>query len=237
VTGLPLDSTKVHVWTASLDAVGGSLPDLCAELVPDERTRAERLRTPQLRRRFIVARVLLRRLLTAYASVYSSELRIGTGSHGKPYLADAADLRFNVSHAEDTAMYAIASGREVGIDVEATRRDIDIAGVARQAFSPRERAVLAALAPDAQREAFFRIWTRKEAYVKARGEGLSYPTGSFTVSHDGDDNALLGDERDERAQDRWHVSGLEAPPGLAAALATEGRDRTVLRFDAALLPR
>jgi len=237
VTGLPLDSTNVHVWTASLDAVSGSLPDLCAELVPDERTRAERLRTPQLRRRFIVARVLLRRLLTAYASVHSSELRIGTGSHGKPYLADAADLRFNVSHAEDTAMYAIASGAEVGIDIEATMRNVDIDGVARHAFSASECEVLAALAPDARREAFFRIWTRKEAYVKARGEGLSYPTRSFTVSHDGDDNALLHDERDERAQDRWRVSGLEAPPGFAAALATEGRDRTVARFDATTLPR
>jgi 4'-phosphopantetheinyl transferase len=227
----------VHVWTASLAAAGARLSDLCAELVPDERTRADRLRTPQLRRRFIVARVLLRRLLTTYAPAHASELRLGTGSHGKPCLADAADLRFNVSHAEDTAMYAIASGREVGIDVEATRRDIDIAGVARQAFSPGERAVLAALAPDARREAFFRIWTRKEAYVKARGEGLSYTTRSFTLSHDGDDDALIGDERDERAQDRWRVSGLEAPPGFAAALATEGRDRTVLRFDAALLPR
>jgi 4'-phosphopantetheinyl transferase len=237
VTGLPLDSTKVHVWIASLDAMGASLPDLCAELVPDERTRADRFRTPQLRRRFIVARVLLRRLLTAYAPAHSSALRIGTGSHGKPCLLDAPDLRFNVSHAQDTAMYAIASGGEVGIDIEATRRDIDITGVARQAFSPRERAMLAALAPDARREAFFRIWTRKEAYVKARGEGLSYPTRSFTVSHDGDDNALVADERDERAPDRWRVSGLEAPPGFAAALATEGRDRTVARFDATLLPR
>ena len=88
-----------------------------------------------------------------------------------------------------------------------------------------------------RRDAFFRIWTRKEAYVKARGEGLSYPTRSFTMTHHGDDNALVDDERDERARDRWRVTGLDAPPGFAAALAAEGRGRTVSRFDAALLPR
>jgi 4'-phosphopantetheinyl transferase len=146
-------------------------------------------------------------------------------------------VRFNISHADDIAMYAVASGGEVGIDIEATMRNVDVDGVAGHAFSPSECEVLAALAPHARREAFFRIWTRKEAYVKARGEGLAYPTRSFTVSHQGGGNALIADARDERAQDCWRVTGLEAPPGFAAALATEGRDRTVLRFDAALLPR
>ena len=232
-----LDSMQVHVWTVSLESASEALPDLCLELTSAERARADRFRTPQLRRRFIVARVFLRRLLEAYAPTHASGLRIGYGSNGKPCLVDAPELRFNISHADDIAMYAIASRGEVGIDIETTMRNVDIDGVARHAFSASECEVLAALAPDARREAFFRLWTRKEAYVKARGEGLSYPTRSFTVSHDGDDNALLHDERDEWAQDRWRVSGLEAPPGFAAALATEGRDRTVARFDATTLPR
>jgi 4'-phosphopantetheinyl transferase len=109
--------------------------------------------------------------------------------------------------------------------------------VARHAFSSRECEALAALAPDARREAFFRIWARKEAYVKARGEGLSYPTRSFSVLHRDGDDALIDDERDEQARDRWRVTGLDAPPGFAAALAAEGRDWTVLRFDATQLPR
>jgi 4'-phosphopantetheinyl transferase len=233
----PLAAAKVHIWTASLDAADASLPELWEELVPDERTRADRFRTPQLRRRFIVARVFLRRLLKTYVPSDSPGLRIGYGSNGKPRLVDATDLRFNVSHAEDTALYAIASGVEVGIDIEATMRNVDVDGVARHAFSANECEGLAALAPDARREAFFRIWTRKEAYVKARGEGLSYPTRSFTVSCAGADNALLDDERDENARARWHVSDIEAPPGFAAALAIEGPERTVLRFDAALLLR
>jgi 4'-phosphopantetheinyl transferase len=96
--------------------------------------------------------------------------------------------------------------------------------------------VLAALAPEARRDAFFQVWTRKEAYVKARGQGLSYPTRSFSVSHC-DDDALIDDDRDGQARDRWRVTGLAAPPGFAAALAAEGRDWTMLRFDAAQLPR
>jgi len=234
---LPLDRTQVHVWAGSLQTGSGTTRDADGVLAPDERQRADRFRTPELRRRFVVARALLRQLLAAYAAVDASALRIAYGANGKPCLADAPDLRFNVSHAGDAAMYAIASGREVGIDIEATVRTVDADGVGRHAFSPRECEALAALAPDARRDAFFRIWTRKEAYVKARGEGLSYPTRSFTVSHDGDDNALLGDERDEQAQDRWRVMALAAPPGFAAALAAEGRDWTVLRFDAAQLPR
>ena len=117
------------------------------------------------------------------------------------------------------------------------RREVDVVGVARQAFSSIECEVLAALAPDARREAFFRIWTRKEAYVKARGEGLCYPTRSFRCLHRDGDDALIDDERDGQARDRWRVSDLDAPPGFAAALAAEGRDWTILRFDAALLPR
>jgi 4'-phosphopantetheinyl transferase len=227
----------VHVWTASLASAGGALPDPCVELAADERARADRFRTTELGRRFALARVFLRRMLAAYAQVEASALRIGYGANGKPFLVDAPELRFNLSHAHDRAIYAIAPGREVGIDIETTGRAVDIAGVARRVFSHIECAALDALAPDARREAFFRIWTRKEAYVKARGEGLAYPMRSVTVSHRAEDNALAADERDERARERWRVTGLDAPPGFAAALAAEGGDWTVLRFDAAQLPR
>jgi 4'-phosphopantetheinyl transferase len=232
----PLDRTQVHVWAASLQTASEAWEDLCVELALDERARADRLRTPQLRRRFVVARVILRRILAAYAPLDAPALRIGYGTHGKPCLVDAPDLRFNVSHADDAALYAIAAGRDVGIDIEATGREVDVAGVARQAFSSRECEALAALALDAKQEAFFRIWTRKEAYVKAHGDGLSYPTRSFSVSHDGDDDALIDDERNGEARQRWRVIGLDAPPGFAAALTAEGHDWTVLRFDAARLP-
>ncbi len=231
----PLDRAQVHVWFASLQTTSEAWPSLCAELSPDERRRADRFSTTQLRRRFVLARVFLRRLLAAYAAVDASTLRIGYDNNGKPCLVNVPGLRFNVSHADDAAMYAVAARREVGIDIESTAREVDIAGLARQAFSSSEREALAALACDAQRGAFFRMWTRKEAYVKARGEGLRYPTRSFTVAHSGDD-ALIEDRWDQQAPDRWRVSGLDPPPGFAAAVAAEGRDWTVLRFDVARLP-
>jgi 4'-phosphopantetheinyl transferase len=225
---------QVHVWTASLQSAGEAWIDLDAELAVDERARADRFRTEQLRRRFVVGRALLRRLLAAYAPAGSAALQIGYGSNDKPYLVDAPDLRFNVSHADDAALYAIAPGRDVGIDIEATTREVDVVGVARQAFSPDERAALAALAPAERRSAFFRIWTRKEAYVKARGAGLSYPTRSFSVSHRGDDDALLDDEHEAQARERWRVVGLHAPAGFAAALCARGRGWTVQRFELSL---
>ena len=236
----PLDPVPVHVWAASLQTAGEAWADLRVELAPDERARADRFHTPQLQRRFVVARAILRRLLAAYARVDAAALRIGYGKHGKPFLLDAPEIRFNVSHADDAAIYAIASEREVGIDIEATGRNVEIAGVARHAFSSHECEVLTALAPDARREAIFRIWTRKEAYIKARGEGFSCPTRSFSVLHRDDvvpiGDALIGDTRDATATDRWRVTGLDAPPGFAAALGAEGRDWTVLRCGTAGLP-
>ena len=148
----PLDPVPVHVWAASLQTAGEAWADLRVELAPDERARADRFHTPQLQRRFVVARAILRRLLAAYARVDAAALRIGYGKHGKPFLLDAPEIRFNVSHADDAAIYAIASEREVGIDIEATGRNVEIAGVARHAFSSHECEVLTALAPDARRE-------------------------------------------------------------------------------------
>lgn len=134
----PLDRTQVHVWTASLSTWGTALAELRAVLVAEERARADCIRAPRLRRRFIVSRAILRRLLSIYLRVAVSELRLGYGAHGKPYVASLSGLCFNLSHAEDTVMYAFASQREVGIDIESTTRDVDIEGVARQAFSPIE---------------------------------------------------------------------------------------------------
>ena len=132
-----------------------------------------------------------------------------------------------------TAIYAFASDRDVGVDIEATSRDVEIDGVARTVFSPPECAALAAMASDARRAAFFRIWTRKEAYVKFLGDGLGYPTRSFSVSDHADDDALVGDEKDAGAPRRCRVIALPAPPGFAAALAATGRDWSVVEVDAA----
>ena len=221
----------MHVHTASLEAAPGSRPEFWDDLSADEQARANRYATPQLRQRYVMARGILRRLLSTYLSIDAREVVFGYGAHGKPHLVGVEGLAFNVSHAATLAIYAIASGREVGIDIENIERTVDIDGVARTAFSARECEVLAALPADARRAAFFRLWTRKEAYIKARGEGFGYPTRSFSVSHRADDDALIGDDCDADARLRWRVRGLDAPPGFAAAVAATGHDWSVVRID------
>ena len=232
----PLDRTQVHVWTASLSAERAAMAEFSAVLTAEERARADRFRAPQLRQRFIVGRAILRRLLSTYLRVDASALHLGYGAHGKPDVASASGLCFNLSHADDMAMYAFAWRRDVGIDIEAIGRAVEIEGVARQAFSPVECDALTALAPEARPAAFFRIWTRKEAYVKARGDGLGYPTRTFSVSHlAGGDDALLADERDAGARSGWRLLEIAAPDGFCAALAAPGRDWSARRFDARTL--
>jgi len=222
----------VHVWRVSLSAESRALRQCRALLSDDERARADRFVVAGDRERFTVARGSLRRLLASYIAVAADALSFAYGAHGKPSLAGKSGLRFNLSHAADSAMIAIAVQREVGIDIEATMRDVDVDGVARKTFSSDECVRLAALAPAERRAAFFRIWTRKEAYVKARGEGFGYPTRSFSVSDAHcDPDLLIADERDATAHLHWRICALDVPDGLCAAVASPGRDWSVLRCE------
>ena len=229
----PLDSGQIHVWTATLAVHGDALAQHRALLANEEKARADRFVFPRVRERFIVARAILRRLLSVYVRGHPAELCFGYAARGKPYLLHGSELHFNLSHAEDAAMIAIATQREIGIDIEATARNVDIEGVARKVFSPDEFVRLTALAPADRRAAFFRIWTRKEAYIKARGDGFGYPTRSFSVSLlPGDEDALLDGARQAIGQLDWRIAEIVAPEGFCAALAVPGRDWSVLRFDA-----
>src|SRR5262249_41616868 len=145
-------------------------------------------------------------------------LRFGYGSHGKPFLPDI-DLRFNLSHSGGWAALAVARGHEVGIDIEQIRADRATDDLAQRFFSPREWAALRAL-PEAERcAAFFRCWTRKEAFIKLIGEGLSFPLDEFDVTLRPDEPpALLSVRGDARAATRWTMHEFASPPGFAAAL-------------------
>jgi 4'-phosphopantetheinyl transferase len=227
-----LNSGEIHVWTATLAVPAEMIARHRKLLADEEKARAERFLVPRVRERFTVARAILRRLLSGYVGSAPETLCFGYADHGKPYLAHHSGLRFNLSHAGDAALIAIALQREIGIDIEAATREVDVLGVARKVFSPDEYARLTALAPQERPAAFFRLWTRKEAYIKARGEGFGYPTRSFSVSHlPGDQDALLADARKGIAPDDWRIIEIAAPDGFRAALAAPGRDWSVLRFD------
>jgi len=199
---------------------------LLRTLTLDERARARRFRFPRDRDRFIVARGVLRAILGRYLGVDPGRLRFRYSPYGKPALAGPFEdegIRFNLAHSQGIALYAVSRGREVGIDVEYVRADLADERIAERFFSPREVATLRAVPAEQRREAFFHCWTRKEAYVKARGEGLSLPLDQFDVSlAPGEPAALLSTPGDPPEVTRWSLQALNPGPGYVAALAVEG---------------
>jgi len=223
---LVLGNDEVHVWRATLDQPPSQIQSLLHNLAADEQARAERFCFERDREHFIAARGVLRAILGGYLNREPQRLSFCYNSYGKPALAGESDgdaIRFSVSHSHGVALYAVGRGRDVGIDLERIRSDVAVAQIAERYFSRREVATLRALPAEAQRQAFFLGWTRKEAYIKARGEGLSLPLDQFDVSlAPGEPAAVLGTQRDPFEASRWSLQELTPAPGYAAALAVEG---------------
>lgn len=224
---LVLESDEVHVWRSYLDLAASQIQALYQTLSADERSRAERFYFQQDQHRFIAARGILRAILGRYLRVESNQLRFGYGLYGKPALTGECggeDLRFNLSHSDGLALYAVTRGREVGVDLERIRADFVDEQVAKRFFSPEEVSALQALPAHLQKEAFFNCWTRKEAYIKARGEGLSFPLDKFEVSlSPGAPAALVSTLSDPQEATRWSLHHLFPGPGYVGALAVEGQ--------------
>jgi 4'-phosphopantetheinyl transferase len=211
----------LEVVVASLDAGSG---DLEASLSPDERRRAARFVFERDRRRFIAARARLRQLLGERLGVSPEKVQLAYSSAGKPSLAPGyeRDLRFNLSHCEDVAVFAFADGREVGIDVEAVRELEDAGEIAARFFSPAEDEAYRGLPERERPQGFFNCWTRKEAFIKALGSGLSHPLDSFAVSlAPGEPARILraGGVPGERCG--WTLQGFVPGPGLVAAVVVQ----------------
>jgi 4'-phosphopantetheinyl transferase len=225
---LMLANNEVHVWRASLDLPVSQMRSLQNTLAAEEQRRAERYYFLKDRERFIVARGLLRDILGRYLKMEPGQLRFCHNSYGKPGLAGetgAETLCFNVSHSYGLAVYAVTRGRAVGADVERIRPDLAEEDIIERFFSPREVAALRALPVDMQPEAFFHCWTRKEAYIKAKGTGLSIPLDAFDVSLSPKESAvLLNVSGNPQETSRWSLQELSVDSGYAAALAVEGHD-------------
>jgi 4'-phosphopantetheinyl transferase len=195
-------------------------------LAPDEQARAERFYFRKDRERFIVARGLLRVILSRYLDTKPGQLRFCYGLNGKPSLVTTPGqdtLNFNSSHSQGLALYAITRNREIGIDLEYIDTDFACEQVAEQFFSSREKATLRTLPTKMKHEAFLTCWTRKEAYIKARGEGLSFPLDQFDVSMIPGEPALLANTRgDPQEASRWSLRELRPSTSYMAALAVEG---------------
>lgn len=232
---LALEPGRVHVWRAGLEPAPDVLRRLEATLSDDERARAARFVFPQHRVRYAAGRGILRELLGRYLGRDPRSLRFRYTPHGKPELDEpvtSGSVRFNLSNCEAMALVAFVQGREVGVDVEELRPMPDGISIAERFFSAPENEVFRSLAAEVRDRAFFNCWTRKEAYIKAVGEGLSMPLDRFDVAFaPGEPAALLATRPDPAEVERWTLREVDPGPGWIGALMVEGRDWTVECWD------
>ena len=214
---------EAHIWLADLESLPlpGNWQDVLSR---DEAERASRFRFDRDKRHFIICRTLLRLLLGKYLGVAPAAIVFHYSSHRKPSVAaPTSDIRFNLSHSGERAVFAFIRGRELGIDVEQIRHDFEAQSVAERFFSSAEREALALISPEIRHEAFFHCWTRKEAFVKAKGDGLFLPLDQFDVSlAPGQPAQLLNTRPDGEERQRWSLSALEVGYQYAGALVVEG---------------
>jgi 4'-phosphopantetheinyl transferase len=221
-----LGGDEVHVWRASLRPGAGEQERLDALLSAEERARAARFRFPELRTAFVAGRGVQREILSRYTGVPPREIRYRESAYGKPELdgeGAAAGIRFNASNSGDLALYAVTLRREIGVDLERLKPMPDGLDIARGFFSAPENEVFAALPAEARDLAFFRCWTRKEAYIKAVGEGLSMPLDRFDVAFaPGEPARILRTRGDPAEAARWTMEALHPGDGYVGALVVEG---------------
>lgn len=226
-----LKGTDVHVWAFPLRVTPERLVTLRALLTRDELAKADRIVVAVKREQSAVSRGVARTLLSAYTGVPAADLRFRYGDKGRPHLDGAGEeLVFNVSHSGDVGMLAVTRAGELGVDVERLDPKVDLIGIGRRFFSPIEHADLVTQEGDALTRAFFRAWTRKESYLKARGTGLSLPLDGFDVTLlPEQEPRLLATRFDPGNAARWTLTELDPCDGYVGALCA---DLGVRRIDA-----
>jgi len=235
VTGFPprlatagpeLGAGKIHVWSIRLDPPAERVAQLGRSLAEDEWARANRFRFDKHRRQYVVGRGALRALLAAYLETRPEKIQFTYGPRGKPFLAashGAGELQFNLTNSDELALVGFVRGPEIGVDVEYLRQMSDCEQIAERFFSLSERQVLRGIPFPAKQEAFFNCWTRKEAYLKAVGEGLAAPLDSFDVTLAlGEAPRMLTLEGDAARAARWSFHHLRPAPDYIGAVAIEG---------------
>jgi len=222
---LELPHDEVQLWRLDLESLAAGEQRWQQLLSPDERARAARLLVSRVRQQFVSTRAALRMILAGYLGALPSRLAFRQSAKSKPSL-DAPDaesgISFNVAHSGGVALLAFGRSREIGVDIEQVRQNVEVEAISRRFFSPNEQDQLAAVTDD-KFEAFFRCWTRKEAYIKAIGEGLWLPLNQFDVCvAAGSQNALLATRPDGSEAARWSLREVAAGPGYVAALCAAG---------------
>jgi 4'-phosphopantetheinyl transferase len=225
---------EVHLWRVGVSGSAASYATAAGALSEDERLRASRFRFEADRSRFVAAHAALRGILASYLGAAPASLAFGAGTHGKPFLhspGHGRSLRFSLSHSGALALVAVSLEREVGVDVERVRPLSDLDGFVARYLSPREREAIARSPSTDRLRAFFETWTLKEAYLKACGDGLARELVAFDVTVGDGPSRLLAVRDRPGDETRWALRQVEVGDDFVAALAVEGRDWQLRRWD------
>ncbi|HEV2395658.1 MAG TPA: 4'-phosphopantetheinyl transferase superfamily protein [Candidatus Sulfotelmatobacter sp.] len=226
-----LEVGEVHVWEFPLRISGSALAALEKCLSKDEQVRMRRFHAQRDGQRFAAAHGMLRSILAAYTGCPRSQLEFITSEFGKPRLAGSnSALRFNLSHSRERALLGVRRDREIGVDIEAIKQDVECEKLAKRFFSDREQETLLQMNGEAQIRAFFRCWTCKEAFLKAQAVGLSRSLESFDIDLQSERVRLAATRPDAGEAERWSIVEINAAPGYASAICVEGRAETIRLF-------
>ncbi len=219
---------EVHLWLAELDLPDAEVESLGRVLSEAERARAAKFKFERDRRRWAVSRGILRTLLARYVDVAAEDLQLVEGAGGKPQLDcpgnSARDIQFNLSHSGDLCLYAVALGKAVGVDLEKIREDVEADTIARQFFTAREAKMVAQAKGEARANLFARLWTCKEAFLKATSSGLGKGMNGFEIHLEKE--AWLADAAGKKMEG-WELREIGPVAGYAAAVVLEGHAFTV----------
>jgi 4'-phosphopantetheinyl transferase len=220
---LILSEEEAHVWRADLRFNECFQSSFLKLLSPDEKRRADKFHFAKDSRNFIVARGILRSLIGKYLEINPAEISFQYSEFGKPGIAANHSLQFNISHSENVALFAFIKKLNVGVDVEFVKQDIEVKDIATKFFSANEVLNLLALPEKQHTLGFFNCWTRKEAFIKAVGQGLSFPLDQFEVSLEPDKPAkLLATNWEPKAVSKWSIYSMSPGANFVGSVAIEG---------------
>lgn len=220
---LILGDDEAHVWRTDLELNESLQNSFLKLLSPEEKERAQKFRFAHDRRNFIIARGILRSLISNYLQISPTAISFHYSKFGKPSIANHYSLQFNISHSQNVVLFAFTKKFIVGVDVECINPNIEIKDIARNFFSKNEIVNLLQLPEQEQALGFFNCWTRKEAFIKAVGEGLSFPLDKFEVSLEPNTPArLLATDWDPKAVAQWSMFSMSPAKDFVGSLVIEG---------------
>lgn len=221
---LILKPNEVHIWAINKKEHINKLPLYWDILNTSEKEKAAKFRFESDHNCAVISRGILKNILGNYLNKTPKNIEFKLGEYGKPTLKETSDIEFNISHSKDSIVMAFTQKNKIGIDVEYTKKDIEVKKIASHFFAEEEVTSLLALKESYHKQAFYNCWTRKEAFIKALGCGLSFPLDKFVVSLDCSKEAqLIATKWDKKEKEKWFLKAFEPDKDYIGAVSVKGK--------------